>query len=165
MYYVVTKCLLWWSRVMDHQVWLIAEIDSIPFLGRRLFSSCPLPLSWGCLWFGLAIQTPSLSAIAMDAAMGPITMIMPSPKQIPLLGQGTAAPCTLWILGRWVGPTTLEVQLHVQLYFSVWPVLYIIITMTNYYILLSELLLLTIVITLLLHYCYVCYYIIITNIH
>ena len=86
-----------------------------PFLGRRLFTSCPfnapLPQSWGgCLWFWLMMQAPSHSAIAMDAATGPITMTTPSPKPTPLLGQGTAVPCTLWILGRWVGPATSEVE-------------------------------------------------------
>ena len=82
-----------------------------PFLGRRSFMSCPSPPSWGgCLWFGPVIRVLSRSAIATAAATAPIAMITPSPGLTAELGQGMAAPCTLWILGHWVGPATREAE-------------------------------------------------------
>ena len=46
----------------------------------------------------------------MDAAPATIAMTTPSKKLTPVLVPGTAARCTLWILGRWAGPKTREVK-------------------------------------------------------
>ena len=57
-----------WSRVVDHEM-LGLSWSTRPFLGRRSFTSCTLPQSWGgCLWFGQVIQAPPRSAVVMDAA-------------------------------------------------------------------------------------------------
>ena len=93
------------------------SLSTRPFLERMLFTSSQLPQSWGgcsvCLCFRQVIWAPSRSAIAMDTATEPIAMTMPSPKLTPVLAQGTAAPCTSWILGCWhwwAGPSTCEVK-------------------------------------------------------
>ena len=115
----------------------------------------------------------------------PIAMTTPSPKLTPVLVPGTAAPCPSWILGRWAGPATSEVEWS-SVTASVCDLYCIVLLLFMYYYILlllsPDLLILTItiiVITLLLpwhiimHYCNIhyclllpflllhCYYIII----
>ena len=92
--------------------------------------------------------------VQAKAIREPHSSTTPSPKQTPMPVQGTAAQCTLWILGLWAGPATSEVK-----WSSVCDLYYILLLPTS---------------TSLLHitwpvitYCYSlllrCYYIIITH--
>ena len=68
------------------------------------------PSSEGCLWFGLAIQGPSRSAITVAVATAPIATTTTSSALIQAEGLETTALCALWIPGCWAGPTTPEVH-------------------------------------------------------
>ena len=79
----------------------------------------------------------------MDSATAPIAVTMPSPKLTPALVQGSAAPCTLRILGRWAGHATVKLN-EAQCVTCI--IYYYYLLMYHYYILLLDLLLLIIAI-------------------
>ena len=81
----------------------------------------------------------------------PHSLTTPSPKLTPVPVQGTAAQCTLWILGRWAGPTTSEVK-WIQCVTCIIYYYYLLVHFITYYYLTCYYLLLLFVITLLLHY-------------
>ena len=93
---VVPKCLLLWSRVVDYQKWLRADpqgpsceqCEGVCLRLAHYLNAGELPVIWA------GDMGTISSAIAVDAATGPITMTTPTPKLTPLLGQRTAAPCT-----------------------------------------------------------------------
>ena len=77
------------------------------------------PLSWRHQNSGHILDTVCLNAsvwwkpdtkLFRQRLSEPHSSTTPSPKPTPAPVPGTAARCTLWILGRWAGPATREVK-------------------------------------------------------